>query len=418
MVIGAGAAGLAAAQHLVKAKCTVTILEARDRLGGRIWSHDPWARDDFIDLGAEFVHDSVLAHRFSESGLIEIDERQRVQWDDWLCRYRFSNQEVRREGASRCVRLVLDEKWYGKLDRSRGSVANAIQRWPSLCRRLATAEAEGLYAADTKDLNAQALYEQWSWWQGDEKQWWPRGGYQCLIDKLRQRLNRLVRRADPVTKIECVVDRSCVRVTTRNKKQFEATRAIVAVPLGILKSRDIAFVPRLSHAKRVAIQRIGMGDVVKIAVRAQPFGRECRFISSDQEIPVWWPLPNRRNKEGVIIGWAGGPAAKRLRRAGSQQIKRLAICSLKALFPGWEGTSTRNVHVVDWTREEFAKGAYSYDRFADGRSLRGQLAEAENNLLFFAGEATEPLYYGTVHGALRSGERAANSVLESLRVCA
>jgi monoamine oxidase len=144
----------------------------------------------------------------------------------------------------------------------------------------------------------------------------------------------------------------------------------------------------------------------------EPFWGKDRFIASEQDIPVWWPLPQRRGRHGVIIGWAAGPAATKLHELGKDEIRRRAVTSLRELFGESADVRFEDVCVVDWSGE-----GYSYDRFARGRSLRGQLSEPENNLLFFAGEATEPLYYGTVHGALKSGERAADLVLESLGLC-
>jgi monoamine oxidase len=313
------------------------------------------------------------------------------------------------------MRRVWNGTWYEKLAGARGSVANAIRKWPSLARTIATAEVQGLCAADAQDLNARTLYEHYEDWGGFEDQWWPLGGYRSLIEKLRQGFNGRVHRADPVARVERITKDQSVRITTCGKRDFEASRVIVTVPLGVLKSSDIMFVPRLSRAKRAAIQGIGVGDVVKVVVRCRPFWGKYRFISSEQDIPVWWPLPKRRDDRGVIVGWAAGPAARNLRRLGTEEIKRRAVSSLCGLFPKLRAVSFEDVYVVDWSRDKFAKGAYTYDRSTRSSSLRRQLAEPEDNLLFFAGEATEPIYYGTVHGAVKSGQRAADLVLESLR---
>ena len=113
-----------------------------------------------------------------------------------------------------------------------------------------------------------------------------------------------------MARIERAARGGALRVITCNKRRFEAARVIVAVSLGVLKSSDIRFVPRLSRAKRAAIRGIGMGDVVKVVVRCRPFWGKYRFISSDQDIPVWWPLPKQRADRGIIVGWAAGPAAR------------------------------------------------------------------------------------------------------------
>lgn len=417
LVVGAGVAGLAAATRLAEARCRVTVLEARSRLGGRVWSHDPWRTGRPIDLGAEFIHDSPLARRLSDSGEVKIDEGREAQWDTWRrCLYVFGGQPIgRREyAASPLVRRAMDGDWYGTLGRARGSVAAAVNRWPDpLARSLALRAVQGLYTADAHDISARALYDQWTGSEDGERQWWPRDGYGALVDGLARRLRGRIHRAAVVTRIERSVRNGRVRVVTGRGRRFEAARAIITVPLGVLKVSAIEFVPRLSRAKRAAIRQIGMGDVVKVAVRCRPFWGELRFIASDRDVPVWWPLPARHGADSVLIGWAGGPAGAALAGRSAEEIAVIALHSLRRLFPRAPAISPGDVSVANWSREAFTRGAYTYDRSPRGPAFRARLAEPEDDLLFFAGEATEPLHYGTVHGALQSGRRAADLVLKS-----
>ncbi|PYM24531.1 MAG: hypothetical protein DMD78_08610 [Candidatus Rokuibacteriota bacterium] len=416
LVVGAGVAGLAAARRLTDAGRRVIILEARNRLGGRIWSHDPWRTGRPIDLGAEFIHDSPLARRLSGAGDVKIDARYEVQWDAWRrCLYVFGGQTIgRRERAAPLVRRVMDGDWYGLLKGARGSVAAAVSRWPDVvARSIALRQAQGYYTADARDLSARALYEQWRDWEGGERQWWPRDGYGALVERLARGLRGRIHRGAVVTRIERSLRGGCVRVVTRGGRRFEAARAVITLPLGVLKTSAVEFVPRLSRAKRDAIRQVGMGDVVKVVVRCRPFWGELRFIASDRDVPVWWPLPARRGVGGAIVGWVGGPAAAALAERSADEIKAIALHSLRRLFPRAPAISPADVVVANWSREAFTRGAYAYDRSPQGPTLRERLGQPEDHLLFFAGEATEPLHYGTVHGALESGRRAAGLVLAS-----
>ena len=417
LVVGAGVAGLAAAAGLADAGCHVIVLEARNRLGGRIWSHDPWRTGRPIDLGAEFIHDSPLARRLSDSGELPIDERYEVEWDTWRrCLYVFGGQTIGpREREAPLVRRVMEDGWYGMLKGARGSVAAAIGRWPDVvARSIALRQAQGYYTADANDLSARALYDQWREWEGGERQWWPRATYGALVERLAQGLRGCIHRDAVVTRIEGSVRGGRVRAVTRGGRRFEAARAVITLPLGVLKTSAVEFVPRLSRAKREAIRQIGMGDVVKVVVRCRPFWGELRFIASDRDVPVWWPLPARRGADSVIVGWVGGPPAAALADRSADEIKVIALHSLRRLFPRAPAISPADVVVANWVREPFTRGAYTYDRSPRGPELRKQLAQPEDHLLFFAGEATEWLDYGTVHGALESGRRAAGLVLESL----
>ena len=92
----------------------------------------------------------------------------------------------------------------------------------------------------------------------------------------------------------------------------------------------------------------------------------------------------------------------------------IALHSLRRLFPHAPAIAPADVFVANWSREPFTRGAYTYDRSPRGPALRERLAQPEDHLLFFAGEATEWRHYGTVHGALESGRRVAGLVLQSL----
>jgi monoamine oxidase len=415
LVIGGGAAGLTAAERLAP-HCKVIVLEARDRLGGRIWTTEPWGNQGLpVDLGAEFIHVPEVSPRFS---LVLRPEHTPAFSRRGL--YHFDGKRIN-QNLNRWVRRAVAETWYCDLKGRPGSVENAIRVWPSReAQKIVRAEVEALYAADASRLKASVVHGHWRDWGDVGDDYRPRGGFQCLVKNLEKGLEGrdIIRKSDPVTTIDWRAGR--VRVTTNAKKRYESRLAIVSVPLGILQSGGLKlFNPALPARKQSSINGIGMGDVVKIAVRSERFWDPFQYVSSDREIPMWWSWPQSRNGCGVLIGWAAGPAASKLVKCSDDEIKCRARRVLQELFVKKQSVicaiPSKDIVVTNWSQDPFSKGAYSYDRLTGDSSLREELARPENDTIFFAGEATEPLYHATVHGAIRSGDAAADRVLDRLR---
>ena len=415
LIIGAGAAGLTAAKRLAPS-CEVIVLEARDRLGGRIWPSDPWgSRTSPIDLGAEFIH----VRELKQSSCRVLRPEHIPAFSGRGC-YQFDGKRIN-QNLDPWVRRAVAETWYSKLRRQSGSVADAIRAWPSRqAQKIARAEVEALYAADAGDLKASVVHGHWRDWDDLGEDYRPRGGFQCLVKELEKGLagRCAIHKSDPIIRIHWRPGR--VRVTTNAKKHYESRFAIVSLPLGVLQKDGLKlFYPALPGRKQSAINGIGMGDVVKIVLRSERFWDPFQYVSSDSEIPMWWSWPKLHNGCGVLIGWAGGPPARKLAECGDEDIKRRARTVLQELFGKRKfaipAIPSKDIFVVNWSQDPFSKGAYSYDRLTGNSSLREELARPESDTLFFAGEATEPLYHATVHGAIRSGDTAADHVVERLR---
>jgi monoamine oxidase len=206
---------------------------------------------------------------------------------------------------------------------------------------------------------------------------------------------------------------------------LRAHRLLVTLPLGVLQARPgaaaVRFSPSLPPDKRRAIAALAVGDVVKVAARfaAPPWERHeqrlgpLRMVHArPAAIPTWWrPLPH----EGpMLIGWAGGPAATALSGRPPEQIARRALTSLaRVLDADTLPPAAQAWRVVDWARDPFAAGAYSWVPVGAG-AAPAVLAAPVADTLFFAGEATQiGGAGGTVHGALGTGYRAADEILLS-----
>ena len=409
IVIGAGAAGLAAAAELARAGRAVLVLEARDRVGGRCFTRRMAGLDVPVELGAEFIHGEARSTRalLRAAGVEAIDsvrEQRALEGRRLRAVNGFTEAQRAVHGAS----LESDVSFHAFL-RGRKEV-------PAKTRALATLMVQGFDAADPRRVSARSIVEEWG--EGGElgdSQPRPQGGYGPVMDWLAR---SLVARGVAL-RLQHVVQRVEWRrgaVTVRGRFLGEpfalsARQIVVTVPLGVLQSGAVRFSPALP--KRSALQKLASGPVVRVAMRfAEPFW-EARapgvafFHNPKAPFPTFWtPLPMRGP---LLTAWAGGPKASRLTGSSERNLLARALASVRSVFRGAPGPDA--VYVQDWARDPFALGGYSYV-LVGGEDARAQLAAPLERTLYFAGEATEAQEPGTVAGALRSGRRAAREILD------
>jgi len=428
IVIGAGAAGLMAAAELLAAGLSVTLLEARDRIGGRIWTRRETGVAVPIELGAEFVHGhapiteglltaagaTVIEVAGSHFGLEAGELRPENRFFPHI---RAAMQKHREALATR------DLSFDAFLDQL-GEVLTPAQR------DYARLMAEGFDAADTSRASARALLAEWtSDVIGSSPQARPREGYEALLAALMARLQgdrlRLLLQA-PVHRIRW--SRGAVEVAGEfcgAAFALHAPRVLITLPLGVLQqpagaAGAVHFSPALA-AKRAALEGLASGPIIKLLLRfAESFWEtlhEGRFRDAgffhvqNAPFPTFWtPAPARAP---LLTAWAGGPRALRLAEGATPPgIVRQALASLEALFG--EGvdiaSELRAYYYHDWQQDPYARGAYSYVTVGASEA-RQVLAQPIEDTLFFAGEATDAEEEGTVTGALQSGVRAAREVL-------
>lgn len=225
---------------------------------------------------------------------------------------------------------------------------------------------------------------------------------------------------------------SKVEVKTLAQDTYEASAAIITLPLGVLqlKQRDggIHFIPGLPDPKQSAIENLAVGNVIRINLsfrerfwedakvwaadgEAVSFRDAAFFHYPDAPLPTWWTqLPIRAP---LLVGWAGGPRADRLRSEGAlvdQAIRSLSL--ILNTSPEEIRNQLEASYVHDWHDDPFSRGAYSYVP-VNGLKAQEVLAQPLENKLFFAGEATCTGHVGTVHGAIQSGQRAAQEILST-----
>jgi len=428
IVIGAGAAGLAASGELAQAGRRVLLLEARDRIGGRIWTRSEPDVGAPIELGAEFIHGHAPLTRalLARAGAATIDS------GDTHCTLRAGEPVARSAYFPKVLQAVRANDVLAREDMTfdaylRRHLARVLSPEELRSARML---AEGFDAADPAHASARAIIAEWSGdTLGDAPQSRPQGGYQSLLRALGQPLH------PPAVslRLQATVhgvrwSRGSVAVRARSLGTAftaRAARAIITLPLGVLQlppsaAGAVRFSPALS-AKRAALQGLASGPVVKLLLRfAEPFwesfaGGRYRDVSffhaPDARIPTFWTAVPARAP--LLVAWAGGPRARRL-AAGARPLGA-ALASLSELFGRRVDVAAQlqGHYCHDWQKDPRARGAYSYVTVGGG-AARATLAQPLENTLFFAGEATDTQdEAGTVTGALQSGVRAAREVLQS-----
>jgi len=428
VIVGAGAAGLAAAAELGRAGRSVLVLEARARIGGRIWSLDEPGLPVAVELGAEFIHGRP-APTFSllkKAGLAAVDS-PRVRFVA-----RDGRLEPRSDGPYTEIRRALKRE-LGALRSRDISVLALLERLrrqglPEETAMFARRMVEGYEAADPARASARAIAEDWS--AGADGHFRPAGGYgammrwllgECEGTGVELRLGSVVRAVR--------WKRGSVEVAGSSRRarfQARAPRAIITLPLGVLQAPAgapgaVRFTPALRE-KRQALEGLRCGAVVKAALRLRAAFwedldggryRDASFFHDPQAaFPTFWTaLPERTP---LMIAWAGGPKARRLARASDPEMRCEAVASLQSVFGARAQVARRldAFRVHDWQRDPYARGAYSYVAVG-GEGAREALAASLRGTLYFAGEAADfEGEHGTVAGALRSGKRAARQVIE------
>jgi monoamine oxidase len=424
IVIGAGIAGLAAARALAERGVQVTVLEARGRVGGRVFtSHADGATEE---LGAEFVHGRApeLWALIEEAGV------ETVERDGTMLRAEFGGGLVEDDPQDDGMFRTLEElSEYSGPDLAFADYV-ADKPIPQEDRAALLGYVEGFNAADAKRIGVHSLAAQQvaeDAIDGDLA-WHVRGGYAQLAEYLAARVTELggeIRLGETVSSI--VWERGRVRVTTGDA-EYVAEKCIVTLPLGVLQRVNRGGVRILPEPLAVAAaRRLAMGNATRftmvfrrrwwedapVAISREKL-RDLSFLFTLGSVPsVWW-TPHPEPGRALLTGWIGGPRSAALAGQSAEQMGAAACVTLARVFGVTEDDvrgELISAHTHDWSGDPFSLGAYSYVPAGALDAPRAMTEPAEETL-FFAGEHTDVTgHWGTVHAALRSGLRAAAQVL-------
>ena len=455
IVIGAGAAGLAAARELTRAGREVVVLEARDRIGGRVFTHREQSSPVPIELGAEFVHGrSPELWNIATAANLQLYEVSERHWY-------FEKGKVSKSGEFwHTIDSLMSDMESSDRDQTLKEFLDLLpdheknRRAKSILVRY----VEGFHAANIDRIGIRGLRkanEAADEIDGD-KGFRLIDGYDSLMQAMcaeaesrgaQFHLNSIVKEIRwAVEQIEV----SCEQ--NRAPMQFLASQVIVTLPISLLKDETggIRFAPDLPANKRKAIEALPMGNVMKINLlfrerfweTVKRWDEEAKrvdfhdagfFHCPGASLPTWWTqLPIRAP---MLVGWTGGPNAERImqtagsgtqadgRRQAAGANERIedsgiidqAVDSLVTIFKLTRAqieTQLEGAYIHNWRDDPFTRGAYAYVP-VNGLDDQRILAQPLDHKLFFAGEATSIGHIGTVHGAIQSGQRAAREILSN-----
>jgi monoamine oxidase len=430
VVIGAGAAGLNAGRLLAQAGRRVVLLEARNRIGGRIFTRGESSKNSSrtvpIELGAEFVHGLPEA-TWSLLRQAPLPTYELAGSSFWYSGDRLiAGNEQLGDAESVLGKLAATVLQSNFKDLSFADYMKGVSA-DALSAQAARNYVEGFNAADQQRISVLSLAKQQLAEDANcaDRLFRIEAGYDALPKFLEQQLQRaggeLLLKAD-ATKI--IWTRGQVAVQVRHddtKREFRAARAVITVPLSILQAERIEFVPRPAETLRQA-NRLAMGPVMRMVFvfERKLWDEAMSFLIAPTELPsAWWsPMPH---EAPVLAAWAGGPKAEALLRlvtpegdAGAlrdrclsslAKMLRLPLVEIKSQLSSW--------HFHNWQTDPFALGAYSYVP-AGALDAPEQLQRPVEDTLYFAGEHTDTTSnWGTVHAALATGERAAAKILSA-----
>ena len=402
LIIGAGAAGLYAAYILKSKGIDFQILEASANYGGRLGKLTGFANFP-IDTGAQWLHgkNSIFGDLISKSNT-------KITLDDSETKYWFNNQLVNSlpqntaifEGGELPDISYQDYALQQGLGNEYKYIVENI------------AGDQGAAASRLSVFGNNQEEENWS--SGDEDFKFQETYFDLIDNQIASDVKDKILLNTIVSKVDYT--QSEIIITDSNNNLFTADKVIITVPISILKSGDIQFIPTLPDEKITAFSKIGMGAGMKVFLKFNNtffdeniIGGEICAAYADDSI-------GKIQTDHILLAFVMGDQAEYLTALGSDAAITVALLQeLDAMYNGQASVSFIASHVQNWTTHPFVKGAYSYSTVGMG-DARKIATQSINNKLYFAGEAMNINgHHQTVHGAVETGYREVINILNDIK---
>ena len=421
VIIGAGISGLAAAHLLRQQGHEPIVLEARDRIGGRIFT-DRNSLGFPIDLGASWIHGisgNPLYELANGNGIKTID----CQYDSFPQIFNSSGKTLDPASVASIKKIFQELKHKLedlKVDPSlkNSSLAEVIAKvLPSLQLRPAEAavlkhvictDVENDYATNVDRMSFSAFDEDECFTGGD---YLVPEGYSSIVNILSKDIN--VKLGEIVKTIDYSNKR--IEVGTTSGSQFTADFVVVTLPLGVLKKKTVEFIPRLPKAKLNAIEKLDMGVFDKVYLRfpEQFWSSQYSWIEYAGSQPDQWPMffnLAKFYKEPILVAFNVGRFAQKLEALQDSAIVEQCMQVLRKMY-GAEIPTPIATKSTSWGSDPYAFGSYSFVPVNASANLYDDLGGQVRGRLFFAGEACSSDHYSSADAAYISGVKAAKQIL-------
>ena len=416
IIAGGGVAGLFAARELSKQGYDITILEATERLGGRIHTIRNTSFTQPVEKGVEFIHGNLpLTIKLLKEARIEYKPVRgnmiRVVDGDWKTTDDFTlgwDELIKKMNSIR-QDMTMDEFLQQNFSHEKyDDLRTSVLRF-----------ANGFDVADTSRASVLALREEW---MGEEdEQYRIPAGFDQLINFLEKECLKsgcAIYTSSPVTEIRW--EKNDLRIST-SSKIYHATRVVVTVSLGQLQSgQSIIFEPAIGNYFD-ATNKIGFGTVIKAMLEFKEAFWEKKkkgigFLFTNEIIPTWWT--QSPSSYPLLTGWAGGPQAWTLEKKADEAILDIALQSLSNVFKKTTGELRQILiasTVANWKKDPYSNGAYSYDT-VESIQAKKLINSPIEGTIYFAGEAFyEGPSFGTVEAALVSAKNVVDKIVSGDR---
>ena len=402
IIIGAGAAGLYAAYMLKSKGIDFQILEASSTYGGRLGKLTGFANFP-IDTGAQWLHgkNSILGDLIKKS-------KTKITLDDSETRYWFNNQLVNSlpqetdifEGDNLPDVSYEDYALQSGLGNEYKYIVENIAGDQG-----AAASRLSVYGNNKDEEN---------WVAGDDDFKFEETFFDLIDTQIANQVKDNILLNTVVSKID--YSQSTILITDSNNNTFNADKVIITVPIPILKSADIEFIPALPDEKTTAFSKIGMDAGMKVFLKfSNKFfdqniigGSVCAAYADDRI--------GKAQNDNILLAFIMGEQAEYLTSLGSDAaITSALIQELDIMYNGQATASFIASHVENWTTNPYIKGAYSYSTIGMG-DARKIASQALSEKLYFAGEAMNTNgHHQTVHGAVETGYREVINMLTDIK---